>query len=568
MKLVTFSIRNYRSIGEAYKLSLGNYTVLVGPNNEGKSNIVKAIALSLSVLTKSQPYQRTRRSPIRYHTSRFHFDYDWPRDFPVSLQTRYPTGRSEFTLEFQLIPDDFQKFREQVGVNLTTNLKVKLGFGPEDVSLEVLMKGRGKKTLNSKRKEVGDFIRKHVSSQYISALRPSEMALEIVNGLIEGELYSLEDNQQYKALIQQLQQLQEPILNNIAQKLKTTVSDFVPGVRDVQITNERLSRAFRSSFNIMVDDGANTELASKGDGIISLTTMSLMKHVSEESLGEKSLILLIEEPESHLHPEAIHGLRQVLKDISKQQQVIITTHSPILVEREQIAANILVLSGRAEKARQIEQIREALGIQMADNLVGAYVVLLVEGEEDRDLLTLWLESLSPHLKNAISRHLLVIDHLGGANNLYYKVTFYKQNVYNIHAFLDNDDDGRRAIQHAIDKNVLIPADYTLATCQGMQNSELEDLLALEAYTSALQAKFGVDLNQPRFRNSRSKWSERTAELFQLCGKLWNKSVRMQVKRTVADACIQYGNPSLNVHRRAPIDALISTLESKIALRGG
>jgi len=76
MKLVAFSVRNYRSIAEAYKLSLGKYTVLVGPNNEGKSNIVKAIALSLNVLTKSRPYQRTRRAPIRYYRSGFRFDYD------------------------------------------------------------------------------------------------------------------------------------------------------------------------------------------------------------------------------------------------------------------------------------------------------------------------------------------------------------------------------------------------------------------------------------------------------------------------------------------------------------
>ena len=90
MKLVAFSVRNYRSIVEAYKLSLGNYTVLVGPNNEGKSNIVKAIALSLSVLTKALAYRRTRRAPARYYRSGFRFDYDWPRDFPVSLQPRGP----------------------------------------------------------------------------------------------------------------------------------------------------------------------------------------------------------------------------------------------------------------------------------------------------------------------------------------------------------------------------------------------------------------------------------------------------------------------------------------------
>jgi energy-coupling factor transporter ATP-binding protein EcfA2 len=565
MKLVAFSVSNYRSIVEAYKLSLGNYTVLVGPNNEGKSNIVKAIALSLSVLTKSRPYRRARRVPVRYYRSGFGFDYDWPRDFPISLQTRNPTGRSEFTLEFALTDDDFQKFREVVGVNLSTNLKIKLGFGPDDVSFDVLMKGRGKKSLNSNREQISGFIRTHVSSQYISALRPSEMALDIVGGLIEGELSGIESNPDYEKLIKQIQQLQQPLLDKIATKLKDTVSAFVPGVRGVRITNE-LGRAFRTNFNIMVDDGAETELASKGDGIISLTTMSLMKHVSEESIGEESLILSIEEPESHLHPEAIHGLRQVLKDISKEQQVIITTHSPILVEREQVSQNILVRSGKAIRAKHIGEIREALGIQMADNLIGAYAVLLVEGEEDGDLFASWLPAMSAKLKTAISRRLLVIDHLSGATNLHYKTTFYKQNVYNIHAFLDNDDDGRRSVQYALDKNVLEPADYNLATCQGMQNSEIEDLLDLTVYAPVISQEYGVNLDQPRFRSSRSKWSDRVSDLFQVSGKMWNKSVKMKVKRSVVNACLEKGIASINAHRQTPIDTLVASLESKLAER--
>jgi putative ATP-dependent endonuclease of OLD family len=171
-----------------------------------------------------------------------------------------------------------------------------------------------------------------------------------------------------------------------------------------------------------------------------------------------------------------------------------------------------VKAGRAERAKRIQDIRQALGIQMADNLVGGYVVLLVEGEEDRDLFAAWFASLSALLKNAMSRRLLIIDHLGGATNLHYKVTFYKQNVYNIHAFMDNDQDGRNAIQDALDRNVLDTADYNLATCQRMENSELEDLLLLDKYATAVKAKFGVDLNQPRFRRATAKWSDRAAEL--------------------------------------------------------
>ena len=133
--------------------------------------------------------------------------------------------------------------------------------------------------------------------------------------------------------------------------------------------------------------------------------------------------------------------------------------------------------------------------------------------------------------------------------------------------MDNDDEGRKAIDGALRRNVLEPSDYNLATCQGMQNSELEDLLQLDAYSLIVQEKYGVLLDQPGFRSARVKWSDRTKEIFQKSGKIWNPSVKMKLKRTIADACIQLGANCLNPHYRSPIDTLITTLESKLAVRG-
>ena len=42
MKLSAFSVTNYRSITSANKIKLDDLTILLGKNNEGKSNIIKA----------------------------------------------------------------------------------------------------------------------------------------------------------------------------------------------------------------------------------------------------------------------------------------------------------------------------------------------------------------------------------------------------------------------------------------------------------------------------------------------------------------------------------------------
>ena len=50
MKLINFSVTNFRSITAAHKIAISDRTVLVGKNNEGKSNLLKALQVSSELL--------------------------------------------------------------------------------------------------------------------------------------------------------------------------------------------------------------------------------------------------------------------------------------------------------------------------------------------------------------------------------------------------------------------------------------------------------------------------------------------------------------------------------------
>ncbi|GEM_PF-2918221 len=52
MDIVSFSVTNYRSLTKAYKLPIRRSTVLIGPNNEGKSNILRALVTILEMLSR------------------------------------------------------------------------------------------------------------------------------------------------------------------------------------------------------------------------------------------------------------------------------------------------------------------------------------------------------------------------------------------------------------------------------------------------------------------------------------------------------------------------------------
>lgn len=50
MRIVSLTIENFRSITTAKQIPFDDYTLFVGPNNEGKSNILRALNLAMTTL--------------------------------------------------------------------------------------------------------------------------------------------------------------------------------------------------------------------------------------------------------------------------------------------------------------------------------------------------------------------------------------------------------------------------------------------------------------------------------------------------------------------------------------
>src|SRR5437763_2248990 len=95
MRLVSFSVQNYRSITTAHKIKVGRSTVILGPNNEGKSNVIRGLITAMRILksgTRSfasrYPVEQARRAREgRYVFRASTYDiYEWENDYPVSLQ--------------------------------------------------------------------------------------------------------------------------------------------------------------------------------------------------------------------------------------------------------------------------------------------------------------------------------------------------------------------------------------------------------------------------------------------------------------------------------------------------
>jgi putative ATP-dependent endonuclease of OLD family len=239
VRLASFTVTNFRSITDAYKLPLRDFAVLVGPNNEGKSNILKAIVIALGLLSGSRFFRAQRQVRYRY-SGEVERIFDWARDFPISLQESNTEGRSEFVLEFELTDEELVAFRRTTKIKLNSNLRLKLGLGPEEAKFDVLLQGKAKQKLTQNREKVARFIADNLDTQYIPAIRPATLAEEVVSDLVARELARLETDQSYQQLVAQLEEAQQPLLTALSEEITKTVASFIPaGVHPENSANLR-----------------------------------------------------------------------------------------------------------------------------------------------------------------------------------------------------------------------------------------------------------------------------------------------------------------------------------------
>lgn len=566
MQLVSFNVERYRSIKSARRISLSQETVLVGPNNEGKSNLLRALVLAMRTLSLGRiirtPNPRSSANP-RF----FARGYEWERDFPQDLQSKQPSGTSDITLEFELNPQEVVDFNEIIGSSINGTLPIQLNFGSSNlVPVKVVKQGRGSVTLNKKTGQIARFVSERTNFQHIPAVRTASASEEIVQRLVRAELASLDTDDRFVEALAAIEALQAPILDRLAANIQRTLVQFLPDVTEVRIhipADER-QEALRSSCEIIVNDGTATLLQYKGDGVQSLAALGIMRHASDTSALGRDAIIAIEEPESHLHSGAIHELRKVLAELATSNQVVITTHNPLFVNRQSLASNVIVKDGRAKPAKSIDELRQVLGVRAADNLRGAELVLLVEGEDDKMAVTALLGTLSPACRSALNSGRMVIEPLRGASKLTHSAGSFKGQMCGVHVLLDNDVEARNAFDRALHEGVVDREDVNWVTSPGMQNSEFEDLIRPEIYSETVLRSYRVSLDVPDFHSNR-KWSDRMALSFERQGQLWTDQVAREVKLKVAQLVAAGPEQALQDYRRPVVEALVAALEARLGV---
>ncbi|NTZ47763.1 DUF2813 domain-containing protein [Lelliottia aquatilis] len=156
--------------------------------------------------------------------------------------------------------------------------------------------------------------------------------------------------------------------------INSIISAYFPDISiKIHFPTPTLEEIFKSGTLKVFEHGQDMrDMSMFGHGTQRTIQMSLIQYlarIKSESLTKKkpNIILLIDEPELYLHPTAVELLREALLVLSENgYQVIITTHSGLMITSKQARVAVLVRKNRELCTHTRKTLKQAIAEKMDD----------------------------------------------------------------------------------------------------------------------------------------------------------------------------------------------------------
>jgi hypothetical protein len=121
-----------------------------------------------------------------------------------------------------------------------------------------------------------------------------------------------------------------------------------PAVKSIRLKNHSQSQ---KAFGVHLQTGASVGADFMSEGMLYFLAYAALRYLDPHA------VILIEEPENGLHPSRVHDVMNILKEISKTTQVVIATHSPLVINELQ-PDEVTVVTRDATKGTQLTPIKD------------------------------------------------------------------------------------------------------------------------------------------------------------------------------------------------------------------
>lgn len=339
-------IKNYRSI-ESLSLELGLSNLLIGQNNTGKTNFLKALNLAVSgaadiseddiFVAHDERLERAKTAMIDIVLQ--------PADERGKICNKFSEFWTSVFTDSWITTGVDGNF-----VGIRTEIKfdpIKDSYGLSRRCIRQWGDSIDDATIETKRTNFNEDMRTYLQSFYMDANR------DIVQDLRNRKSYFGRITSNYDLAQETIKEIEEQL--NVA---NTKIIESIPSLRQTKeriaaigqtigswssrVEIEPLARKIadlNKGMDIIMQDGnaASFPIAQHGYGTrswISFLTLSAFVENQSQRLraddeAEQFIMLTMEEPEAHLHPQA---QRQLFDQISGfQGQKVVSTHSPSII---------------------------------------------------------------------------------------------------------------------------------------------------------------------------------------------------------------------------------------------
>lgn len=525
---------------------MGQYTVLVGKNNEGKSNLLRALNLAIDDINliahdnlrlTSKGWNSRGSLAYKRSASNYIYDTDFPKN-AVGRSNKYTT----IQLHFDLSDEDIQNFSEELQLQINDTLTLQLIYDVND-NLKIQVAKRGGRNWQKRIISIIKFVASKINFIYIPAVRTQDTFNDIIYRELRDALRLTTQNKEYESLVNRINALEQAAADSIAESITSDLSDWLPNVTKVRIQLDSHGRrtTFRKSQLFVTSSGTETLLDNKGDGVQSLFALALL---AKRDDSRRNTILAIDEPEAHLHPEAIHRLQRTINNLTENTQVLVATHNPIFVNKDDESNNIIVDNGSVRKARSIREVRNILGVEVSDNLINANSVIVVEGVSDRIFLTTFIKVFgSPSLRAKINSGYLQIYVMHGLSNLKHTIQLFENYMVKFFIVLDADNPSSEEIKHLTTNQLISQKQFIyLPKLNFKKESELEDFYSNEFVADICETELNVKIKPDLDKsNKQNKWSSKMSMVLKEHGIIFEENEDI-LKTRLSEKVRQSKNP--------------------------
>lgn len=469
MRLAEFEIQNFRGI-ESEKFTIYDFTTFIGPNNSGKSTVLRAIQIFLNQDKPEEEEWHAKHSgdPI-IMIGRFTEITEIERNIQGISSLVY---NNEIKLKLTITkapktPElNYTAYIREEHINgwsdtwgaIAPEIKAiaeSLGFDGKAWRTKANQE-RIRQYIRDNKKELITYGDPDWTDEGISineALQQGLPSVEIVPAVKdakdEGQLTQrknifaeiLEDSilpeveatPEYASIMEKADTLSKRMTTTeedgsltetrkISSEISSTASEVIDLKVLFRLDPPDIKKAIKGGARIRLSDGTETPVDFQGHGAQRTLIYALIRYIAGQRAKmeqrTRPKILLFEEPELYVHPQLLRILRQSLKDLSELDdwQVIVTTHSPVMVYVADIPQSLIIMRRNKGCIEAMQLERDPFENEEGDiserNILRATLdfhpsvceaffadqALLVEGDSERAILN-FAKDVSPKLIN-------------------------------------------------------------------------------------------------------------------------------------------------------------------------